>query len=158
MKKLEILSKSGRQTKIFARDLAKELKKFVPRKTGKATVIGISGDLGAGKTTFVQGFAKALGVKERITSPTFVIMKKFPIHKHKIKNSFFSFFYHFDFYRLSSAKDLQALDFRKIAADPKNLVVVEWSDRIKNFNRNVSIRIDVGHGKKNERIIKMTAK
>lgn len=158
MEKLEILSKSSRQTKKIAVGFAGELKNFVPRKRKKATIIGICGDLGAGKTTFVQGFARALGVKERITSPTFVIMKKFPIHRHKIKNSFFSFFYHFDFYRLASAKDLLALDFKKISDRPDNLIIIEWPDRIKNFSKNISIKINIDHGKKNERTIKMTAK
>jgi tRNA threonylcarbamoyladenosine biosynthesis protein TsaE len=155
MEKLEFLSKSSRQTKKIAGSLAKELKKFSPLKKNKATIVGILGDLGAGKTTFVQGFAVALGVRERITSPTFVIMKKFPVHDHKIKNSFF---YHFDFYRLNSAKDLKEIDFKKIAADPRNLIIVEWPDRIKNFNKNISIKINIDHGKKNERTIKMTAK
>lgn len=84
-----------------------------------ALIIGLEGDLGGGKTTFVQGLAKGLGVREKITSPTFVILKKYGEH-----------FYHLDCYRITT-KDLVDLDFKEIVSNPQNIVVIEWAERIK---------------------------
>jgi len=94
----------------------------------RAFVLALQGDLGGGKTTFLQGLAKGLGIKERILSPTFVLMKRFPI---KNKKSGFKDFYHFDCYRIKSQKDLSVLDFKKIVSDPFNIVAIEWAERIK---------------------------
>ncbi len=89
--------------------------------------MALSGDLGAGKTTFLQRFAKALGVEEVVNSPTFVIMKSF-----KLQDSPFKFFYHFDCYRLENPEDVLHLGFAEIIADPQNIVAVEWSEKISN--------------------------
>ncbi|MFH0987709.1 MAG: tRNA (adenosine(37)-N6)-threonylcarbamoyltransferase complex ATPase subunit type 1 TsaE, partial [Patescibacteria group bacterium] len=72
--KKEILSHSGRQTKLIGEKLAKEV---FTNKREKGSVFSLEGELGSGKTTFLQGFAKELGVREFIKSPTFVIMKKY---------------------------------------------------------------------------------
>jgi tRNA threonylcarbamoyladenosine biosynthesis protein TsaE len=104
----------------------KELAEKVAQKALKSKqvfIIGLQGDLGAGKTTFTQGFAKALGIKEKILSPTFVILKRF-----KIKNKNF---YHIDCYRIKDAKDLMELGFKEIMSDPKNIIVIEWADKVK---------------------------
>ncbi len=108
---------SPAQTKGVGEVLAKEIFKNRPGKSAK--VLGLVGDLGGGKTTFLQGFAKGLGIKEKITSPTFVIMKRF-------KN-----FYHIDCYRIKKPKELSDLGFKKIISNPENIVAVEWADRIK---------------------------
>lgn len=92
----------------------------------KALVIGLEGDLGGGKTTFVQGFAKGLGIKEKILSPTFVILKKF-----KILNGRFETFYHIDCYRIGGPKDILDLGFNEIISNPKNIVLIEWANKIK---------------------------
>ncbi|MDO8424371.1 MAG: tRNA (adenosine(37)-N6)-threonylcarbamoyltransferase complex ATPase subunit type 1 TsaE [bacterium] len=93
---------------------------------GKAVVIGLEGNLGGGKTTFLQGFAKGLGIKEKINSPTFVILKRF-----KIKNSKFKNFYHLDCYRIKTPKELLDLGFERVIADSQSIVAVEWAERIK---------------------------
>lgn len=122
MRKQSVISKSVAETKKFAGLLAESL---IPRKKG-AVVIGLEGNLGSGKTTFAQGFAKGLGIKEKILSPTFVILKKF-----KIRNSKFNNFYHIDCYRLRGPKELLALGWEEIIANPKNIVIVEWAERVK---------------------------
>lgn len=106
----------------MAKDILKEKTRI------RAKVLGLVGDLGGGKTTFLQGFAKGLETDERILSPTFVIMKRYEIQdtRYKIQN-----FYHLDCYRIASSKELLGLDFKKIIADPKNIVAVEWADRVK---------------------------
>ncbi|MBI4101499.1 MAG: tRNA (adenosine(37)-N6)-threonylcarbamoyltransferase complex ATPase subunit type 1 TsaE [Candidatus Nealsonbacteria bacterium] len=94
---------------------------------GRAVVLGLAGNLGGGKTTFLQGFARGLGVKEKISSPTFVILKRFKIRAiaGRFKN-----FYHLDCYRVEKPKELADLGFKEIVSDPQNIVAVEWGDRV----------------------------
>ena len=89
---VEIITNSSEETKKAGVALAKSLAKK-PTKTGQAMVMAFEGDLGAGKTTFIQGFAQGLGVKESILSPTFVIQKDFLISFGVYRN-----FYHIDFF------------------------------------------------------------
>lgn len=121
---LSFVSTSSEQTKKTAFYFAKKILKEGPQK--KATILALQGQLGSGKTTFLQGFAKGLGVKEKILSPTFLVVKKFPI-----SNSQFSNFYHMDCYRIQSAKELRGLGFKKIISDPQNIIAIEWADRVK---------------------------
>jgi tRNA threonylcarbamoyladenosine biosynthesis protein TsaE len=121
---MKYLTKNFKQTQKLGEKLAKEFLKQDLNKT--ALVLALQGDLGGGKTTFLQGFAKGLGIKEKINSPTFVIMKKF-----KVKNQHFKNFYHIDCYRINSAKDIDRLGFKDIILKPENIVAVEWSERIK---------------------------
>lgn len=113
------------QTKKIGRSLAKEILKVKLKKT--AFVLGLEGDLGGGKTTFLQGFARGLGIKEKILSPTFVLMKKF-----RIPNSGFQNFYHFDCYRIQRPKEILNLGFKKIISGCFNIVALEWADKVKN--------------------------
>ena len=110
-----MISKSITKTQKIAKDLIKK----IPKGRGHAFVIALEGDLGGGKTTFVQGLAKGLGVKEKITSPTFVIYKKY------------GNFYHFDCYRTERPKEILDLGFKEIIQNPKNIVAIEWADKIK---------------------------
>jgi len=84
----------------------------------KAVVLGLVGDLGGGKTAFLQGFAKGLGIKGKILSPTFIIIRR-------IGN-----FYHMDCYRIKKSKEIFSLGFEEIISNPKNIVAIEWADRI----------------------------
>lgn len=113
------------KTKKIGERLAKEILKKEPKKT--AQILALVGNLGSGKTTFLKGLAKGLGIKEEILSPTFLIMKKFKINSH------FSNFYHFDCYRIKRKKELLDLDFKKIISFPKNIVAIEWAEKIKNL-------------------------
>lgn len=96
------------------------------RKQKEAFIIGLQGDLGGGKTTFIQGFAKGLGIKQKILSPTFIIMRKFQVPGFKFQE-----FYHIDCYRIQSPKELLDLGFKKIISNPENIVAIEWVERIK---------------------------
>ena len=111
------------QTKKLGFRLAKEILKT---KAGKeAFVLALKGELGSGKTAFLQGFAKGLAVKERVLSPTFVIMKRFLIPGGET----FLNFYHFDCYRIGKAKELLDLGFKKIVDNPKNIIALEWAEK-----------------------------
>src|SRR3989344_4371105 len=103
------------------------LEVLVPNKEG-ATVVGLSGDLGSGKTAFVKVLAKALGVEEEVLSPTFVIAKFYEIgggHWRRLV--------HIDLYRIDDPEELKALRFAEILADHGNLVVIEWPERTGDF-------------------------
>ena len=105
----------------FAKDFLAELK---PAK-GRATVIGLKGDLGAGKTAFTKMVAKELGVEGDVTSPTFVIEKIY-----KIEHPHFSHLIHIDAYRLNSGKELVDLGWEREVANEKNLILIEWPELV----------------------------
>ena len=129
----------------FPRKRESRLKTWIPSQAGndgcnKAVIIGLTGNLGGGKTTFLQGFAKGLGIKEKILSPTFVILKRFVIPAKagiQVRN-----FYHIDCYRLKKSEDILELGFGKIISDPKNIVAIEWPERIKKVLPKNTIFID----------------
>lgn len=123
-------SNSPEQTRSFSTRFAKAVLRCGPGK--KAAVIALQGELGSGKTTFLQGFARGLGIKEKVLSPSFVIMKKLKIPSYRPHASRFRFrdFYHFDCYRIDNQKELLALGLREIITRPQNIVVVEWADRV----------------------------
>ncbi len=91
-----------------------------------ATLVTLSGELGAGKTAFTKALAAALGVEETVTSPTFVLEK---IYKLGHPMSKFKHLIHIDAYRLESGAELAALGFDEILLDAGNLVVFEWPER-----------------------------
>lgn len=110
--------------------LESEVKRFLDTLApGKAaTVVGLYGDLGAGKTTFVQTLAKRLGITEHVTSPTFVIQKVYALKRGK-----YSHLIHIDAYRLESSSELRALGWDELLKDPHNLIVVEWANLIEDI-------------------------
>lgn len=91
----------------------------------KATVVGFSGDLGAGKTTLIQAIARILGVKEHVTSPTFVLQKNY-----HLQEQFFDMLVHIDAYRIESLDELRTLRFQELLTQPRTLVLIEWPERI----------------------------
>jgi len=109
---LAVTSRSPEETRILGASLAPML---LP-----GDVLSLSGDLGAGKTVFVQGLATALGVPERVTSPTFTIVHeywgRYPI-------------IHIDVYRLNSFQEVIDLGFEELL-DPQAIMVVEWGEAV----------------------------
>jgi len=91
-------------------------------------VVALIGNLGAGKTTFTQFLAKALGVKKTVNSPTFNIVKVYEIKNKKIKN-----FVHIDAYRLNSPTELLALGVKEHFDDKNSITVIEWADKVQNI-------------------------
>jgi len=154
MADIQIKSKSANQTKKIAETLVENIfKENKDRKT--ALILAMEGDLGGGKTTFLQGVAKALGIKERVLSPTFLIMKKFEIPCTGGKNKeeiLFKNFFHFDCYRISLQKELFDLGWKNLISDPKNIIAIEWAERIKNIPKN-AIKIKFDFINENSRLI-----
>lgn len=90
-----------------------------------ATVVGLYGNLGAGKTAFTQAVAKELGITQPITSPTFVIEKIYEInHKN------FARLIHIDAYRLEGGRELQNLNFEEIVSNKNNIIFIEWPENV----------------------------
>jgi tRNA threonylcarbamoyladenosine biosynthesis protein TsaE len=112
-------------------------------------VIGLIGNLGAGKTTFVQFLARALGVNKTVNSPTFNIIKEYKIlnTKYKIQR-----FIHIDAYRLHLAAELQALGVDEYFTDPHAITVIEWADRVKKILPKNTTIIKIELKKSGERI------
>ena len=136
------------QTKKLGEILAKEVIKTKPSK--RALVIGLEGDLGGGKTTFLQGFSKGLGIKQKITSPTFVIMRRYKIQNtgYKIQN-----FYHIDCYRVEKPKEILDLGSKEIITNSQNIVAIEWADRVRKIIPKRAIWLTFGFINKNKRKI-----
>jgi tRNA threonylcarbamoyladenosine biosynthesis protein TsaE len=93
-----------------------------------ATVIALSGDLGAGKTTFVQSIAESLGVTDSVTSPTFVVMKQY-----ETQNDTFTELVHIDAYRIDDADEMRPLGFTALLMRPEILMCIEWAERIESL-------------------------
>ncbi len=126
--------------------IAKEILSVLKARTNVATVIALSGELGAGKTTLTQQIARQLGIKENVNSPTYVIMKKY---KMPLSTSGFRFLIHIDAYRLESEQELEKLGWQEIIADPENLILIEWPERVKKLIPKDAIKILLEHtGKK----------
>ncbi len=120
---MQISSNSTLQTKKIGQLLAEELR--------GGEVICLSGDLGAGKTTFAQGLLKGLKIKGPYTSPTFAIVKEYKINlKFKISNLKLLSVYHIDAYRIT-AKDLLELGFGDFVGKKNTVVILEWPEKVK---------------------------
>lgn len=116
----------------------------------EATVIGLIGPLGVGKTTFVQELLSKYGVVGPVTSPTYTIETVY-----WLPNGPFSHAYHMDTYRLDGSDDLEALDFERRLQDPENLILIEWADKITDLLKSKTLYIDMLFGdREGERIIK----
>jgi tRNA threonylcarbamoyladenosine biosynthesis protein TsaE len=94
----------------------------------EALIVGLYGNLGAGKTAFTQAVAKELGIGEPVTSPTFVIEKIY-----ETKHLIFKRLVHIDAYRLEKGSELQALDFEKLVENKNNLIIIEWPENVKDI-------------------------
>jgi tRNA threonylcarbamoyladenosine biosynthesis protein TsaE len=118
---MRLTSHSLEETDKIALDFVRDLKP----KSDCAKVIGLYGNLGAGKTTFTQSVAKALGITEIITSPTFVIEKIYELTNQK-----FTHLIHIDAYRIEKPEELTSLGFQNIIGDKNNLILIEWPEKI----------------------------
>lgn len=147
---MKIITKSEKETIELGKKIACGLQ------SGK--IIGLEGELGAGKTTLIKGIARGLGVKKSITSPTFVLMKVYKIADlrgwqadkggYKIKR-----FVHVDAYRIRNEKDLVLIGIEEYLGDKKTVVVIEWADKVKKLLRGrgvIWIKMRLGR-KENER-------
>lgn len=142
-------SKSEAETKSIAQSIAQSV---LERPLGKkALVIPLIGDLGAGKTTFVKGFLSGFGIKTKVLSPTFVIMKRYLIKNRGLSEHI----YHFDCYRIKNPHELEAIGIKEIIANPKNIILIEWPENAGPYSIGKSISFSYGDSE-NIRKIKTT--
>lgn len=146
-------TKSPKETEEIATLLVEKIVKT--KKGGGAVVVALEGELGAGKTVFVRGFAKALKIRAKIKSPTFVLMKKYSISGAV---SPFQHLYHLDCYRLENHKDLLPLGIKEILKDPDNIILIEWAERVKPILPKQCIRVHIDHIGPKERSVKVVFK
>ncbi len=125
MESKTIISNNLKQTQRFASDFAKALK--------KGDILCLYGNLGSGKTSFVQGLAKGLGITQRIISPTFIIARRYEIGDLNL--------YHIDLYRIQTIYDLQGIGIDEILKDDENITAIEWAEKL--FDLMPSKRIDL---------------
>jgi tRNA threonylcarbamoyladenosine biosynthesis protein TsaE len=114
--------------KVLLNELSTSVKNvlaMLPQEGNRASLIALQGELGAGKTTFVQALAKELGVKDTVQSPTYVLMKKYAISHPRFKTLI-----HIDAYRLNNAQEFAALRPEQFLNEPATLVCIEWPERV----------------------------
>jgi len=130
--------KNEKETLAFAEKFAKKLR--------GGEVIALIGELGAGKTVFTKGLAKGLKIKERVQSPTFLLMKIYNVKKQKIK-----FLCHVDAYRLRGAAGLMDIGLLDWLGRADTVTVIEWADKVTElFRGGRVIKIKMELGKKEE--------
>lgn len=149
---MEFLSASPKDTARLAAIFAKEVLS-TPLNPKGAFVVSLSGNLGAGKTNFIKSFARGAGVAKTITSPTFLLIRRYALGGKRYKNLF-----HIDAYRISNPEEIKKLGICEIMNDKKNLVFVEWGEKIKKLLPPDVVLIKIRHGKKeNERVFTIDA-
>ncbi|KKR78977.1 MAG: hypothetical protein UU24_C0020G0003 [Candidatus Nomurabacteria bacterium GW2011_GWA2_40_9] len=155
------ISKSSEDTEKIAKEFLDKITNGFPLTRGtkgvvsRACVVGLTGDLGTGKTTFTQFVAKSLGVKTKVNSPTFVIMKRYslPLRRgsarrargfKKVGRKFKNLF-HIDAYRLKNEKELFHLGWEEIISNPENLVFIEWPELVAKAMPKKHYKISIKH-------------
>lgn len=131
---MEYITENAEETKELGEKIGTEII-ACPAERGKAAVLALEGALGAGKTTFVQGLAMGLGVEQRIISPTFIIVRAYALNKEQTTKRKVQSLYHVDLYRLEGdlKNELDSLGLTDIWMDPKNVVVIEWAEKAKDY-------------------------
>jgi tRNA threonylcarbamoyladenosine biosynthesis protein TsaE len=114
----------------------------------RATLVTLSGELGAGKTAFVKAAAKALGVAEELTSPTFVIQKNYDLEGQPFKR-----LVHIDAYRLKSGAELAPLHFDETLKQAENLIMLEWPSMVADALPSADVRITLSVNQDGSRAI-----
>ena len=135
---MEIITQNAQETQKLGAKMGRDLN------SGKidSRILCLYGDLGSGKTTFIQGIAKGLGIKRRVVSPTFVFMKQY-------KPSF----YHVDLYRVNNVKEAKGLGLEELFNDSQAVVALEWAERIKEILPKKRIDIYFDYVSENQRKI-----
>lgn len=120
-------SQSLKETEVVAKEFVDILgPQDTNKKNMSGTVVFLEGDLGAGKTTFTKSVAKALGIKQTVISPTFILEKKYPIKNHK----YYTKLIHIDAYRFDDPSESGILDLATSISDPHNLIFIEWASKL----------------------------
>ena len=127
-------------TKKLGQELAKEILK---RKGEAAFVVFLDGDLGTGKTTLVKEIIFALGVKEKVKSPTFTIIEPYELNNENI--------YHVDLYRIIDPTELEIIGLREYLNESNAIIFIEWPEKSYGYLKKFDLKISLKHLSENER-------
>ncbi len=136
---MEFVTHSAEETRALGGRLAQVL--------GPGTVVAFTGDLGAGKTAFISGMARGLGIQEQVTSPTFTIVNEYEGGRLPL--------FHFDMYRLGSADELFHIGWEDYLVRG-GVCAVEWSENVAEAIEDDAVRVDIARGEdENSRMIRI---
>ena len=127
-------------TKKLGQELAKEILK---RKGEASFVVFLDGDLGTGKTTLVKEIIFALGVKEKVKSPTFTIIEPYELNNENI--------YHVDLYRIIDPTELEIIGLREYLNESNAIIFIEWPEKSYGYLKKFDLKISLKHLSENER-------
>ena len=131
-------------TKNLGQEIAKEILK---RKDKSAFIVFLDGDLGTGKTTLVKEIIFALGIKEKVKSPTFTIIEPYELNNKNI--------YHIDLYRINDPSELEIIGLREYLNESEAIIFIEWPEKSFGFLKKFDLKISLKHSSEKERKCKI---
>ena len=131
-------------TKNLGQEIAKEILK---RKDKSAFIVFLDGDLGTGKTTLVKEIIFALGIKEKVKSPTFTIIEPYELNNKNI--------YHIDLYRINDPSELEIMGLREYLNESEAIIFIEWPEKSFGFLKKFDLKISLKHSSEKERKCKI---
>lgn len=131
-------------TKNLGQEIAKEILK---RKDKSAFIVFLNGDLGTGKTTLVKEIIFALGIKEKVKSPTFTIIEPYELNDKNI--------YHIDLYRINDPSELEIIGLREYLNESEAIIFIEWPEKSFGFLKKFDLKISLKHSSEKERKCKI---
>ena len=136
--------RSLEDTKNLGQEMAKEILK---RKDKSAFIVFLDGDLGTGKTTLVKEIIFALGIKEKVKSPTFTIIEPYELNDKNI--------YHIDLYRMNDPSELEIIGLREYLNESEAIIFIEWPEKSFGFLKKFDLKISLKHSSEKERKCKI---
>lgn len=136
--------RSLEDTKNLSQEIAKEILK---RKDKSAFIVFLDGDLGTGKTTLVKEIIFALGIKEKVKSPTFTIIEPYELNDKNI--------YHIDLYRINDPSELEIIGLREYLNESEAIIFIEWPEKSFGFLKKFDLKISLKHSSEKERKCKI---
>lgn len=148
---MEFSTQSPQETQRLGEKIGTSLIENNPDFAGKR-IFALTGELGSGKTTFVQGLARGLGIEGRINSPTFILVRTYKLTGKKWQT-----FYHVDLYRLEEnfQKEFDNLGISDIWADERSIIVIEWAEKARDLIPKEAVWIKFLGGSENQRKIEI---
>ena len=136
--------RSLEDTNNLGQEIAKEILK---RKDKSAFIVFLNGDLGTGKTTLVKEIIFALGIKEKVKSPTFTIIEPYELNDKNI--------YHIDLYRINDPSELEIIGLREYLNESEAIIFIEWPEKSFGFLKKFDLKISLKHSSEKERKCKI---
>ena len=143
----DILDKAVYGHKDAKRHLLRVLAQNISNEKSKGNVFGIQGPMGNGKTTLVKEIIFALGIKEKVKSPTFTIIEPYELNDKNI--------YHIDLYRINDPSELEIIGLREYLNESEAIIFIEWPEKSFGFLKKFDLKISLKHSSEKERKCKI---